>query len=63
MKLVITMELDDAAVQENGMSEVRRMLNDACDRLPESSGYWVRGASVNLIDYNGNRVGTAAIEE
>lgn len=60
MRLTITIDLDNAAFADDigDPNEVRRILNDAADRIdihrPQS-------APINLRDFNGNHVGTAVV--
>lgn len=60
MKLTITLDLDNAAFENYGFEEVRRILDDLCDRLPEPLEYTC--GNIHLVDSNGNHVGTAIIE-
>jgi hypothetical protein len=59
VKLVITLELDNAAFTEAGTEEVRRILADLCDRLPEPLDG--TGGELSLHDVNGNWCGKARI--
>lgn len=59
MKLVIKMDLDNAAFEECGYEEVQRILEDLCNRLPDT----LRSTNGDIVlhDINGNCVGTARI--
>ena len=61
MKLVIEIELDNAAFEEGGTEEVARILESLASRLPEP----LRDTNGELSahDFNGNRVGFARIDE
>lgn len=65
MRLVIEMDVDNAAFVEHGGDEIRRVLNEMCDRMPQTPIDW--GVShrvtpkcvLTLRDSNGNEVGKA----
>lgn len=59
MKLIITIQLDNAAFADDRIDEIERILQDLVERLPEEGG--TNGAYV-LRDVNGNSVGWAAIK-
>lgn len=59
MRLTIKPTIDNAAFEEGGTEEVRRILDDLCDRLPEPLGD--TNGDLNLHDSNGNHCGTARI--
>lgn len=59
MKLVIEINLDNAAFQEwGGQAEVARILN----RYAENVSEWGVGER-KLLDINGNTVGTAEVQK
>lgn len=61
MNLTITIQLDNAAFEEDGPEEVARILANLSERLPdplrETNG------DFSLHDANGNFVGKARIED
>lgn len=59
MKLVITIELDNAAFEDNVRGEVKRILSRIVLALPNTPELW----EMSLRDINGNRVGNADIEK
>jgi len=59
MKLVVEMDLDNAAFTDNGTEEVSRILADIATRLPDPLDY--TGGAYSLHDINGNHVGTFGI--
>lgn len=62
MKLVIKIDLDGAAFNEDarcGYEEVQRILEDLCSRLPEPLKD--TNGSLNLHDANGEHVGNAQV--
>lgn len=59
MKLIIKIELDNAAFEDGGTEEINRILQDLCDRLSEPLG--TTPSAINLHDINGNWVGDARI--
>jgi hypothetical protein len=60
MRLTITMDLDNSSFEDGGTEEIRRILSDLCERLPEplkpTSGDYT------LHDANGNWCGSARID-
>jgi hypothetical protein len=60
VKLVIMLDLDNAAFEDGGTEEVQRILEDLCSRLPEPLAS-TRGDLV-LHDVNGNYAGKARID-
>jgi hypothetical protein len=60
MKLVIEIELDNAAFQDGGTEEVQRILDDLLSRLPEPLDG--TGGDLVLHDINGNYAGKARIQ-
>lgn len=61
MKLVISMELDNAAFEQDGSAEVARILENVAGRLPEPLHQ--TNGTLSLHDFNGNHVGTAEISD
>lgn len=59
MKLVIEMDLDNAAFDEGGVDEVASVLANAAQRLPHP--LTTTDSPIKLRDTNGNHVGTARI--
>lgn len=59
MKLIIEMSLDNAAFEEAGAEEVRRILDSVASRIPDPLDQ--TGSPLSLHDANGNHVGTAEI--
>lgn len=57
MKLVIEMELDNAAFTDNPTDEIRYVIQDAISRMPDQ----LETGKLELFDSNGNTVGTARI--
>ena len=60
MTLTITLELDNSAFEDGGYREVRRILTDLAERLPDPLDQ-TRG-DLGLHDANGNYVGSASIK-
>lgn len=60
MKLIIEMELDNAAIVDGGTEEVRRILDGLCDRLPEP--LTETNGELSLHDANEDWVGKAVIQ-
>jgi hypothetical protein len=58
MKLIIEMDLDSAAFDDQ-VEEVRRILEELCERIPDPLD--VTDGPINLYDANGNRCGDARI--
>ena len=61
MKLVIEMELDNAAFEEAGAEEVRRILESVASRIPDTLHQ--TNVTLSLHDANGNWVGNAEITD
>lgn len=59
MTLTIKLEVANLARDDKGAEEVRRILSDLCDRLPEA-GRWP-AATFDLRDANGKPCGEAHI--
>ena len=59
MKIVITIDESNAAFEGNGAEETRRILGKFVKDFPA----YYRGDKENLIDINGNAVGTVEITE
>lgn len=59
MKLIIELALDNAAFEEGGADEVRRILESVASRIPDPLDQ--TGGTLSLHDANGNWVGTAEI--
>ena len=59
MKLVIKIDLDNAAFEDDGVAEVTRILESVASRLPDP--LMDTNGALNLHDVNGNHVGTAEI--
>ncbi len=62
MKLTIEMSLDNAAFEDGGTDELKRAVSAALEKM---RGHWADagGAEANIRDINGNKCGTARIEE
>lgn len=60
MKLLINLELDNAAFADGGPAEVERILTDLALRLPDPLAE--TNGELLLLDLNGNFCGTALIE-
>ena len=60
MKLKITINLDNAAFEDGGTDEAIRAVTEALEDL---RGRWPEqaGASANVRDLNGNKVGEAKV--
>jgi hypothetical protein len=54
--LTIKIKTDNAAFDENKYGEVARILRNLADKL--EGGYGGMGVTMNLMDFNGNKVGT-----
>lgn len=61
MKLVIKIDLDSAAFEDDGVAEVTRLLESVASRIPDPLRD--TNGALNLHDINGNHVGTAEIAE
>ena len=62
MKLEITMNLNNAAFEDNGADEIRRILRDYSRSLSDNLQD-ERWGNKPLVDSNGNHCGTAEITE
>lgn len=60
MKLEVTMDMGNAAFEDQPASEAARILRDLADRLEDGGEV---GAVLRLCDYNGNQVGQAVVKE
>ena len=60
MKIRIEINCDNAAFEDNAGGEVKRCVDDVMDRCRRAS--WMPGR-YNVVDYNGNKVGTLTVEE
>lgn len=60
MKLTISIELDNAAFEEDRLGELERLFQNIHERLPIDGP---THGQINLYDLNGNRVGAAEITE
>ena len=60
MKLKIEIDLDSDAFVEDRCEEIKRIVNDLCERLPLDGA--TKGRYI-LHDSNGNFVGTFSIDE
>lgn len=60
MKLKITIEMDNAAFEENNGTEAARILRTFADEI-DGGNYPVSGIIKPLRDVNGNQVGTAKV--
>lgn len=59
MRLVIEINLDNAAMRDRGVDEVDEILYHLCEQLPDlRDTEW----DLTLLDSNGDRVGRARIE-
>lgn len=59
MKLSLQLNLDNMAFEDGGSDEVRRILNEFCDSIPER--LVETDGDITLRDFNGNTVGAARI--
>lgn len=59
MRLIIKMDLGNAAFEECGAEEVGRILASVAERIPDPLRS--TNGALNLHDFNGNHVGTAEI--
>lgn len=57
MKIIITLDTDNAAFADNAGAEVARILRHTADRVETWPG--ASNFTIGLRDYNGNRVGEA----
>lgn len=60
MKLTITINLENAAFEDNEGTECARILTDLASRIDDMTN--LDGASENLRDINGNNVGKAVVK-
>jgi len=57
-RLIITIDLDNAAFEDDRIGEIERILTDLAERLPPSGA---TSSPINLHDINGNWCGKAEI--